>query len=508
MTKFRRKGQVASPWKQTEIRETGLLSYPSQALQSLEAKLAGHVQQPGFAGYNDDRMVFMHTYQWYPQLIIHAVCDTDVIAGLAFAADQRLKVTCRSGGHSTAGYSMNDQITIDTRGIDYVLVDPETRRARVGAGCNFAKLNRVLDHYGLHVPGGGCETVCVAGYMMGGGYGFTSRLFGLNCDRVHAVRMVSPNGEILRASADENPDLFWALRGGTGNQFGVLTEIEYDLVELGEVRAFGIKWPLVDEAGMQTACRVIAGLQAQYSYDGPPDMGHQALLMYLPTAHDPEAQIPHLMLRGLYNGSEAECEAALGPIMAHVADRQAQVEIWTSGRYRHINEILLMTAEPPGIEMPNVSMNTKPLVDSRIIAECHGPDRWRDVVDHFLHAPDKTCFVALEFYGGAVNEPARDAMAFQHREASLDLFSWAFWTFDTHKAASVAWLDRLGEIAEAMGNGHRYQNYPRRDNPGYLWQYFGENLPRLIEMKRQMDPHGLLQYEQSLPTEMPPGYGG
>ncbi|WP_172331159.1 FAD-binding oxidoreductase [Mangrovicoccus sp. HB161399] len=505
MTRFRKKKLRPSPWTEYQRTETGLLSYSAEALAELETKLAGDVQQPGYPGYNDDRMVFMHSYQAYPQLIIHAACETDVIAALDFAQAQKLKVTARSGGHSTAGYSSNDQIVIDTSRIDHVLVDPVHRTARVGAGTIFHKLNRVLDHYSLHVPGGGCETVAVAGYMQGGGYGFTSRIFGLNCDNVLSLRMVTPDGQIRRCNREENADLFWAARGGTGNQFGVLTEIEYRLVPLEEVWAFGLKFPLSDEAGIARAARVMAQLQADYAVTGPAKMGHQALMMYLPTKEQPGAQLPFLLIRGLYDGTEAECAAAIGPLLEQLEDRKSQLEIWRAGRYLEVNEALLATVDPPGIDMPNVSMNTKPLVDGRIIAKSHPAERWREMLDHFLKAPDLTCFIAAEFYGGEINEPAPDEMAYRHRDASLDLFSWAFWTFDAHRGASTAWLDEFGRIAGAMSDGHRYQNYPRRGNPGFLRQYFGENLERLVEIKRRHDPGNLFEYEQSIPLDLPCG---
>ncbi len=503
MTTFRKKHNKSGPWIEDKHRETGLLSYTGEALGELQEKLAGDVQQPGYPGYNDDRMVFMHTYQNYPQLIIHATCETDVIAGLKFARKQRLKVTTRSGGHSTAGYSVNDQIVIDTSRMGHVLIDPDTRRAKVGPGTNFRTLNRMLHHYKLHVPGGGCETVCVAGYMQGGGYGFTSSLFGMNCDHVVGIRMVTADGTLLRANKDENADLFWAVRGGTGNQFGILTEIEYDLVPLKKVWAFGLRFPLKHEDDIQTACRVLETVQAQYTYDGPPKMGMQALLMYLPTPEKPDGQEPCISLRGLYDGTEAECEAALGPLLDHVKDRKTQVDIWNHGHYLKVNEQLLMTATEPHMEMPAVSMNTKPMVDSRIIAECHSAERWREMVDHFLTAPDKTIFIALELYGGAINEPKSDDMAYFHRNASLDMFTWVFWTFDTHREASLNWLKKFGEIGEAMSNGNRYQNYPIRGNKDFLQNYFGDNLERLIETKAKYDPHNLFEYEQSIPTKMP-----
>ncbi len=483
--------------------ETGLPSYTDAALGRLSAEFAGTVTLAGTPGYNDTRMGFMHTYQNFPQIIASCVCESDVVAALRFARASRLKVVARSGGHSTAGYSVNDQMVIDTSGIAHVLIDRQARRVRVGAGTNFRKLNLMLDAASLHLPGGGCETVCVAGYMQGGGYGFTSRLFGMNCDLVDAVTLVLADGRVVRARPGHHEDLYWAVRGGTGNQFGVLVEVEYRLSHLDHLFGFGLRFPLTCSTEIDVACRVLADLQAGYSDDGPPRIGLQALLMNLPTADKPTGQVPGLMIRGLYDGTEAEAKAALGTLLAHVTDAERQVEIWRRGRYLELNEILLQTAHPPGIDMPSVSMNTRPLVDSRIVTTHHGPERWRDIVCHFLQAPDKTSFIALELYGGAINEVRPDATAFVHRDASLDLFAWSFWTFENNRTQAIAWLDEFGRIAGNMGNGHRYQNYPRRGNPDFREQYFGENLDRLVAIKRQYDRHNLFAYEQGLLPDEP-----
>lgn len=491
----------AAPETRRAPAETGLLSYTDEQLGNLLAGLAGDVQQPGYPGYNDDRMVFMHSYQSYPQLIIHAACETDVVAALAFARATGLKVTTRSGGHSTAGYSSNDQILLDTGRIDHVLIDRAAHRARVGPGANFRKLNLMLDAAGLHVPGGGCETVCVAGYMQGGGYGFTSRLFGMNCDHVHAVTIVTADGHVRRASADENADIFWAVRGGTGNQFGVLTEIEYDLVPLGDVFGFGLRWPLETEADRAKAAQVLATFQREYTGEENAQIGLQALLMRMPDKENPQGQTPWLMIRGLVEGGEAEAKSGAAPLLELVDDRASQIEIWEPGRYRRMNEILLQTVEPPGLDMPIVSMNTKPLVDSRIVNHVQDAAFWAAIVDHFLAAPDGTTFVAAEPYGGAVNRVAPDATAFVHRRDSLDLFSWSFWTFDATADAARDWLDRFADLAGRGSDGRRYQNYPRRGAPDFRLAYFGGNFDRLLKIKRAVDPADLFGFEQGISPE-------
>jgi FAD/FMN-containing dehydrogenase len=499
--------------------ETGLLSYTQEQLAAFQAQIAGSVTQPGTANYNDDRMVFMHTYQHYPQLIVFCSVISDVVAALKFACEIGLKVVVRSGGHSTAGYSVNDQFVIDMSQINHVLIDKPAQRARVGAGANFRQLNMMLNMTGLHVPGGGCESVCVAGYMQGGGYGFSSRLFGMNCDSVIGVTMALASGEIVHASATANQDLFWAVRGGTGNQFGVLLEIEYKLHPLGDLFGFGLRWMMTSPEMIDKAVRAVTAWQHGYT-SGPPQekptpekMGHQALIMYLPTSPDDPTQKPQFLVRGLFNGSEAKCLEALTPLIELMDDPDLlkdprkgikandplkQIEIWETGNYMHLDEILLLTVDPPGQDLPTVSMNTKPLVDSRIVADMLSEAQWRSVIDLFLEAPDKTDFLAMEAYGGAINAvPATDT-AFVHRNASIDLFTWVFWTFDAHEADARAWLEKYGEVVGTLSNGHRYQNYPLRGNTGFRREYFGENFDRLLKVKREYDPDNLFSYEQSI----------
>ena len=498
-------------WKTYKHKESGLPNYKQKQLDKLRQRLStDRIVLAGEAGYNDDRMVFMHTYQHYPQVIVYCECETDVLAALKFARKSKLQVAARSGGHCTAGYSVNDQVVIDTSGMNHVVIDENKPRVRCGPGVMFRKLNRMLDHHKLHLPGGGCETVNVAGYMMGGGYGFTSRLYGMNCDRVVGVRLALADGSVVNANEHDHPDLFWAIRGGTGNQFGVLLEIIYEPVRLEKkFFGFGLRWNMHHrhKDDIARVCRVLELLQAEYSNgdNAPSDMGHQALLMYLPDEKHPDGQIPCLSLRGLYRGTRSEALAALGPLIDTLKDVSTDFEINEDKlHYTRLNEILLQTVHPPGNDMPNVSMNTKPLVEGWLINEHHSADRWRDVVEHFLAAPDKTCFIAMEFYGGKIAERDPTEMAFVHRDPSIDLFSWAFWTFDSHKDASVKWLDDLGKIASGMGSGRRYQNYPRRGTENFLEAYFGQNLPRLQEIKARVDPDNIFWFEQSLgPKPLP-----
>ena len=257
---------------------SGQLKFDDRQLADFRNRVVGKIVLPQDPDYDSGRGAFMRAFQHFPQIIIYCVGFSDVIASIGFAMQVGLRAVCRSGGHSTAGYSVNDEMVIDVAGIGYIVVDPVTETALVGA--TFAAINPALDLYGLHVPGGGCPTVGVGGYMQGGGYGFTSLLFGMNCDNVIGIQMALADGRVVTASAQENEDLFWAVRGGTGNNFGVLLEIKFQLRKLGPLWGAGFKWPLTTPEDAAAASKALAVWQAHFTgADAPEGLGHQGLLV-------------------------------------------------------------------------------------------------------------------------------------------------------------------------------------------------------------------------------------
>lgn len=226
-------------------------------LEGLQNKIEGRIVLPGYPDYDTDRQLTNPLFQSNPKVIVYCRGQgNDVVAALEAADRMGLPVTLRSGGHSTAGYSTGPGMIIDTRQMKSAAVSQapplSQNTVRVQPGCAFGELNDTLDLYRLHVPGGGCPDVCAAGYIQGGGFGFTSRPYDMNSDNVLAVEMVLANGTQVMADALTNPDLFWAVRGGTGGDFGVLTNITYGLHRLdyqpgttnGQLYGYGLRWPL------------------------------------------------------------------------------------------------------------------------------------------------------------------------------------------------------------------------------------------------------------------------
>ena len=210
---------------------------PWEAIAELEARLVGRVVLPSDPSYNEDRQESNPAFQSYPELIVYCVCESDALECLAVARRYRLWVAVRSGGHSTAGYSVNSGMVVDVSEMSGVVLDPPNQRVHVLPGTDFDHFNGAMNHTGWHVPTGACGSVCVGGFVQGGGYGYTSRAFGIQSGLVDSFRVALANGTIITASAQEHSDLYWALRGGTGGNFGVVLQVTYRMQRLDQVWA-------------------------------------------------------------------------------------------------------------------------------------------------------------------------------------------------------------------------------------------------------------------------------
>jgi FAD/FMN-containing dehydrogenase len=476
---------------------SGHLKFTADQVNQLSAQLVGHITLPQDMTYQADRTTFMNAFQHFPQIIVYCAGFADVVASIRFAQEVGLKPVCRSGGHSTAGYSVNDDMVIDVSAINYVRVDPDALVAWAGSGANFAQVNATLELYGLHIPGGGCETVGVAGYMQAGGYGFTSLLFGMNCDQVLGFQMALADGRIVKANAKENASLFWAVRGGTGNNFGVLLEVEYRLHPLGPLWGFGFKWPI--ETAEQAAAASVAMQVWQANFTGgaaPPNLGNEGMLGYT-QGPDDQTLAPYFLIRGMFNGSEAACQEALEPLLKLMPNVNQYRDIWRSGTYRELNDYLLTY---PTVLPPNVPNSVRSLARSHIVARQLTVEECAAIIDLYRASPNTDNFIGFEAYGGAINAVAPDATAFCHRTALMDVFLFCFWLYETSLDGAQSYVSEFNRVLQPLSNGESYQNYPNRQIEDFGNAYFGGNLPRLLEVKRAYDPNNFFDFPQGLGT--------
>src|SRR5215469_11843035 len=216
-----------------------------EEIEQFRAVLDGPVVVPGDAGFDAGRRVWNAEIDRRPRAIARCTSSTDVVAAIAFAGAAGLEVSVRGGGHNAAGTAVCDRgLMVDLSLLNTVTVNPAARRARAGGGALLADLDAATQAHGLAVPAGVVSHTGVGGLTLGGGMGWLTRRAGLAIDNLASAEVVTADGRVLRASADEHPDLFWAIRGGGGN-FGVVTSFEFALHELDPLVQFGLFfWPL------------------------------------------------------------------------------------------------------------------------------------------------------------------------------------------------------------------------------------------------------------------------
>jgi FAD binding domain/Berberine and berberine like len=490
-------------------------SLPVDRLKAAQAGLQGHIVLPGDADYNHDRQLFNPIFDAHPIAIVYCVVESDVAIALSLGrlVEQLLCLpfTVRSGGHCSAGFSAGAGVLIDVSGLTDCTVDPVTQVATVGCGCPFSKFDNTLAAYGLHVPGGECSDVCIGGYVQGGGYGFTSVTFGMNCDNVIDLRVMLADGRIVNASPSVNPDLFWAMRGGTGGNFGVLLQVRYQLRPLGDCFGWALIWPLANESDLQNATGALMALQSGYMLGQlPAALNIQVSLAYQPgiVGNLPPTTplAPYLLVRGLFVGSQAEGQAAIAPLLQLPGGTLQWTEM---ASFQQLNSDLLnvpysMPWFPPDSPMPYEDKA------SRYMTRPWSTSEWRSLLDYFVTSPNAYSYFYMEFYGGAINAYPADgpnSNAFVHRNAAFNAVLDVLWFDPADQPACETFLRGWMTLMAPMWNGEIYQNYPRLDEPDYGARYWVDAQAGLYAVKCKYDPDGAFTFAQQVGPLMGPGGG-
>ncbi|WP_319457051.1 MULTISPECIES: FAD-binding oxidoreductase [unclassified Mycobacterium] len=274
----------------------------------------GELFRPGDPGYADARTIFnMRLGHWEPGLIARAADVDDVVTVVRYAADAGTPLAVRAGGHGVDGTATPDgALVVDLTNLKEISVDTETGRVRLGAGVLLGEMDPALAAHGLVVPAGTVSTTGVAGLALGGGVGYLMRRYGATVDQMLACDVVTADGRKVRASADENPDLFWALRGGGGN-FGVVTHFEFQGQPIPEIVSSGFIPFTIDQAP-----KVLAGLRS-YMTTAPRELGVIGALTQCPPLPPVPAELhgePCLMLIVVYSGPQEKADAVIADMAA------------------------------------------------------------------------------------------------------------------------------------------------------------------------------------------------
>lgn len=454
--------------------------------KELNELIDGTIVFPWSPGYDRDRKDFNDLYPAHPLMIVYVANYSDIQESLKFAHEMDMHTIIRSGGHSLAGYSVGNGMVIDMSKLHNISIDADSHTAVVEAGCNFGRLNATLELKGFHLPGGGCPTVAVAGYMMGGGYGFTSRTFGMNCDNVLEVLVMLADGSILLANEEQNADLFWAIRGGTGGNFGVLLSVTYKIHALNDIYGIQIQWPIETDFQQDCAASAMCSMQERYILHGQyPNLGIE-----LAVITDNSDMIKKLTFCATWIGTKEELDIAIAPLLA-IPGGVVTMEL--HGKYSVINERLLSNVEQVPRDIKAYSRSgyfERPLL----------VEEYKNILKYYQETvPNKYTIVAFECYGGVINTVSPDAMAFIHRSVMYDCFADAFFDDETNdQEKNKLWLEGFFRFLSQYTNGHSYQNYPNRSQEDFRWAYWGDQYQTLVDIKKKYDPNNFFYYQQSI----------
>jgi FAD/FMN-containing dehydrogenase len=428
--------------------------------------LSGEVLRPGDAGYEEARRVHNGLVEKRPALIVRCRAVPEVVGAVDFGRREGLEIAIRGGGHNVAGVSVCDGgLMIDLSPMKEIEVDPESRNVRAQPGVTWSELNERTQAHGLAVTGGVVSTTGIAGLTLGGGFGWLMPKFGLAADNLLSAQVVTADSRVLTASADENADLFWGLRGGGGN-FGVVTSFEYRLHPVGPTITGGlIIHPFAAAARLLRFFR-------EFSTDLSDDVMLNAALLHAPD--DPSAKLAAIVLA--HFGSTEEAEQELAPLLGFGSPLDVQVGPMP---YTVLNS-LLDDAFPEGALNYWKSSFLSGLSDEAIEA----------MVRDYASCPSPMTKIVIEHFHGAVTRVAVDATAVPHREDGYDLLITSVWTDPKATEENIDWTRSAFESVQPYAAARRYVNYLAADDSGNdpVRSAYGANYERLAELKTRYDP--------------------
>lgn len=440
-------------------------------MHELRRSLAGTAIGPEDPGYDAARVCFNALVDRRPAVIVRCAGPGDVAVAFDYARDQGLEVAVRGGGHNPAGHCvLDDGLVIDLSPMRRVEVDGEARTARAEGGSTWFDFDAATQAFGLVTPGGVVGSTGVCGLTLGGGIGHLTAQYGLTCDSLVGAELVTPGGEVVRTSRDENPELLWGLRGGGGN-FGVATWLEFRLYPLdtvvGGVLTFGPK-------GVRDGLRRFRDLVA----GSPRDFGAQAVILL------DEASAPALWLAPCYTGPDSDPEGLRdlrsGPglvddaVRAHSFLEQQRVVDSPYGENRHYWKGQFVH------ELPDELIDV--LLD-RLVALGRPPGG-----------------ILIESLHGAPKDAVSDG-ALRFREAAFNISATATWQDAALDDECIAWARETAGALEPWSFGGGYANYMQADEPmERVRSAFGpEAFERLQALKRRYDPGNVLRRNQNIP---------
>lgn len=455
-------------------------------LNQLRASLRGQLLTAGDPGYEDARKIWNARLDRRPAAIARCALAADVQAAVNWAREHGIPTAVRGGGHDLSGNSVcQDGLVIDLSQMNAVTVDPDRKVVLAGGGATWGAVDRATQAHGLATTGGTVSTVGVAGYTLGGGTGHLTRRFGLGLDNVVSVEIVTADGQLRKASQNENPDLFWAVRGGSGN-FGVVTEFQFRLYEVGpEVLAGQIIYPLEDAAQ-------VLGFYRRFMAEAPDELQCYAFIVPIPPLEVFPEKLhgrPALDLVTVYSGPPSRGEEIISP---------------------------LRTLSRPILD----DMAVRGYVEAQTMFDAGAAkgNRWYSKAQYFGGLSDEAIETALghaqdlhgeftmvyfEPLGGAVARADRSQTAFAHRDAAYSFHIFTGWNAPENDDQNIAWTREFHQAMAPHARGGVYVNLLSPDESERITEAYGSSYHRLAQIKARYDPDNLFRFNHNIQPDQP-----
>jgi FAD/FMN-containing dehydrogenase len=441
-------------------------------VQGFKASLRGELLCPTDTGYEDARQIWNGMIDRRPALIARCAGAADVITAVNFARDNSLLVSVRGGGHNVAGLAVcHGGLMIDLSRMKGIRVDPARRTVRAEPGVTWAEFDRETQAFGLATTGGFMATTGIAGLTLGGGFGYLMRHFGLACDNLLSVDIVTADGQLRTVSATEHPDLFWGLRGGGGN-FGIVTSFAYRLHPVGPTVLGGL---LIHPI---SAAREALQFYREFTATAP-----EELTVYLGLATSPEGD-PVVAVIVCYSGPLEQGEAVIAPLrkfgtpmadlvgsMPYTALQDLSREMFPTGRLNYWKSSFVYDLSDQAIDT---------------------------MIAQFAGVPSPFSQAALEHLGGAVSRIGKDETAFSERSAPYSLIIVSAWTDPAENDKNIRWTREFWEAMRPYESEAAYVNYLDIDEQDRIRAVYGEKYERLVALKNQYDPANFFRLTQNI----------
>lgn len=428
--------------------------------------------------YSESIMSWNRAIEKYPLAIIYCYSDEDVCNAIKWSRENSMEIRVRSGGHSYEGYSTgNDLVVIDVSEINKIYINEEEGIVKIGGGVRNREAYEAFGERGYAFPGGGCPTVGVPGLILGGGWGYSCRYLGLASDSLIEAEIINYQGEKLIVNKEKNNDLFWAIMGSGGCNFGIITSMTIKLkkkVNMGTL--INVNYPNVEKS---VILEVILKLQDLFK-------NLDRRMNFKTAIYNSEERGIGIKLTGLFYGNSDEAKKIMEPLLNLTSDIEINIEdksILECNRW-------IQDSHPDYEKYKSTG---------RFVNRDYNEEEIKKLIEIVSNPSEGFYYTAVSFYGvgGAISDVGKLATAYYYRDAKFIMGIQSVWEEDKYALANKEWVKEKFEIIRKLTEGS-FVNFPLDELEDYENEYYGENITKLKNIKVKYDPNNVFNYPQAI----------